>query len=449
MSIHNRWTMREIVIGLTALFGGGAVIWLLGSRWWLTALIVAALLIGFHFREQIPSWLRAAFVGFIMAVILTYSGFALQIMRVNIANPPQWDFHLFWTFGQASAQGKNPYHQEYLLNLAAPLNPSDELVAELYFFHAPPTLFLFAPLGWFDIHTAYLVWYILNGILLLVDILLLWRLFFNDRGLIGLLMVAGIVLVTYPTLANLHFGQLNYLLLLFVLLLWRHRDQPIAGLWLTLGIFVKPIILVLGLYILVRRGWRQIGIALITGVMISIATSLVYGTEMFFGYLSNNPIVNKMPIYLYAEPVNQSLLATILRLTNYNLDSGSPLLHPLFLATALLLTLLTVWLVYRMDEDDTGLGMALTLALALLIFPKTLTHYSFLLLLPLFLIWKQREKIPSGVIATLAFITIVEVFMFVQNGDWTFLSYLLTWLFIAFLIFSFSHVQYRRASQVS
>lgn len=432
-----------LVLGAGIAGGIAVAVWQWMGRDWLPLVYIPFMLIGYHYRNQYSKMLRVAYTGLLLVIIGIFTVAAFQRMRANIVEPPVWDFHLFWTFGRASAEGMNPYEQDNLLRLAASLNPDESLIAEFYFFHAPPTLFLFAPLGWFDINTAYLVWYVLNGIVLLLNIFLIWRLFADDRSLLSLLFVVGIVMGTAPTITNLYYGQLNFLLLLLVLLLWRDRDKPIAGMWFVLGIFVKPIILILGLYFLLRRRWQSLGIALVTGMVVYSATSLVYGANLFAGYLSNNPIISSMPLYLYNGPVNQSLLATILRLTDTDLGSGLPLLQPLFLIVAAILTLLTAWLVYREREDSTGTGVVLTLALALLIFPKTLTHYSFLLLLPLFLVWKNRETLSGGLFVALAFFTMVEILMRIESGRLTFFAYLLTWCFIAFLMLTSSKSQDR------
>src|SRR4029078_6970752 len=93
----------------------------------------------------------------------------------------------------------NPYNSDHLKQLALPMNPSKEFMAELYLFQTPPTLFIFAPLGWFDIHTAYLLWYLVQSAMIILDVILLWKIFQPDSGLIGLALTAALVVMLRST----------------------------------------------------------------------------------------------------------------------------------------------------------------------------------------------------------------------------------------------------------
>ncbi|MCP4357570.1 MAG: hypothetical protein GY796_06095 [Chloroflexi bacterium] len=64
---------------------------------------------------------------------------------------------------------------------------------------------------------------------------------------------------------------------------------------------------------------------------------------MFFSYFTHNPILNEMENYLYVEIVNQSLLATILRLTAFDF-SASPFVQPLFLGLGMMITVVSAFL---------------------------------------------------------------------------------------------------------
>ena len=154
---------------------------------------------------------------------------------------------------------------------------------------------------------------------------------------------------------------------------------------------------------------------------------------MFFGYFMSNPIVLKMPNYLYTEDINQSLLATILRLTNFDFSAGSPYLQPIFIITAMLFTGITSFLVFhRKDEQEpySDYALALTITYALLLFPKTLTHYAVLLIVPILTIWTNRQNTSISPWLTLVFITI-EFVLVSLGGNFIFISILIAWLFVA------------------
>ena len=310
-------------------------------QWGLIVLLTPVLLLGFHYRQSLDVGWRAGIIGILLAVVLAYGLNSVRLMRWNVIHPPEWDFQLFWLFGRVAVQGLNPYEPEHLRQLAQVLNPTDDLLAELYFFHSPPTLFLFAPLGWFDIHTAYLVWYLGHSMILILDIVLLWKIFQSDSGLLGLALTAALVLMLRATLSTIAFGQVNFLVLLLLLLFWCDRERKRGGIWLALGIIVKPVLVFLLIYLLLRRHWRVIASTFVTLATVSILTIIVFGPVMFFSYFFANPIVYDMPDYLYTEPINQSLLATILRVTQYDFSHTSPLFQPIFIFLTLILTGIT------------------------------------------------------------------------------------------------------------
>lgn len=406
-------------------------------RLWTDLLLIPLLLIGYHYRNSLSRNLRYAYLGLLALVIVVFIGMFLQSLVALTPDPPEFDFKLYWTYGRASALGLNPYMQDNLLQLAAPLNVSDSFTAELFFFQTPPSLFLYAPLGWFDINTAFVVWFLAQMAVLGGVIFLLWKLFLPEDGYEGLLLTAAITVMAFGTLSTLRLGQVNFVEMLFLLLFWQDRRRPRAGIWLALAVFVKPVALFLFLYLLARRHWRAIAASIVTMAVASLLTMLVYGPEMLFDYFVANPIVDQMPDYLYTEMINQSLLAAILRLTQADLSTGSPLMQPLFLVIAAILTLVTGFLVNHSDEQGDEWALALTVFFALLVFPKTLSHYNFLTLAPLMLLWSRRHQFVGYPWSIAAFITLFALIVSNNGGrvmtwglllGWLFFSGVVTWL---------------------
>lgn len=400
-------------------------------RLWMELLLIPLLLIGYHYRNSLPRNLRYTYLGLLGLVIAIFVGAFLQSLLVLAPDPPAFDFKLYWTYGRASALGLNPYEQDNLLPLAEPLDVNDEFKAELYFFQTPPSLFLYAPLGWFDIHTAFVVWYMAQMAVLAGVIFLLWKQFLPEDGYEGLLLTAAITVMAFGALSTLRLGQVNFIEMLFLLLFWQDRRHPRGGIWLALAIFVKPVSVFLFLYLLARRRWQVIAASVAAMAVASLATILAYGPNMFFGYFVANPITESMPDYLYTETINQSLLATILRLTQTDPSVGSPMLQPLFLVAAALLTIVTGFLVYRSDEAGDEWGLALTFFYALLVFPKTLSHYSVLTIPPLMLLWSQRHHFASYPWSVTAVIMLLTVMMSNNGGRVMTWGLALGWLFFA------------------
>ena len=88
-----------------------------------------------------------------------------------------------------------------------------------------------------------------------------------------------------------------------------------------------------------------------TTAAICIVTLLTFGPRSSADYLTNNS-VPRLHNMVYIESPNQSLLATILRVTDYDFSYSSPLLHPVFLVAASLLGLITFFLAYRTRQPD-------------------------------------------------------------------------------------------------
>jgi uncharacterized membrane protein len=104
--------------------------------------------------------------------------------------------------------------------------------------------------------------------------------------------------------------------------------------------------------------------------------------------------------------------------------------NPLFLTSALTLTIVTAWLVYRLDSTSEW-SLPLWLVLALIIYPGTLAHYSVMLLPVLLLIWKEREKTPLGVPGSALVVSlIIGLAGFHSNA---FAAYMVAWTVLASL----------------
>jgi hypothetical protein len=396
------------------------------SRWWVTAPLVVLLLLGHHFRDRFGARGRGVWLAFTLLLMVSYAIPLFRVMQANITRPGEWDFHLYWVYGRAAVLGLNPYDPENLRRLAASLNPSAELLAELYFFQAPPALFLFVPLGWFDVRTAYVVWYGVQLLAFAADVWLLRRLFLPREDWAGMLLPAVLLLMLRATLSTFGHGQINFIVLLCVLLMWRARERPLAGVWLALGVFVKPLLVFVYLYPLARRQWKAL---LVSGLMMlgaSLVTILGFGPQMFFQYFTANPIANSMPDYLYTELVNQSLLATLLRATAYPFSGTGAMWQPLFLVSAISLTCLTGALVLQRGQRQPDWALALTLGYALLLFPKTLEHYAVLLIAPLMLLWARRAQwVTAWGAAALA--AIIVALADACSGELTFLAFALSY----------------------
>lgn len=127
-------------------------------------------------------------------------------------------------------------------------------------------------------------------------------------------------------------------------------------------------------------------VAILTLAGITFLSIVTFGSDVFMSFL-RHPTPD-VPGYVYTEGVNQSLLATILHLSLCGTIKESPSFNPLYLGMSWLLTLITMWVVIRNNDEWLILS---TLFLAFIIYPTTLAHYSVFLIVPMVLLLQQTS----------------------------------------------------------
>jgi hypothetical protein len=415
----------------------------------LAVLVIAFALWAFHYRKHLSSPLRMALLCGLCAFLVVFSIREIQVIHERAKDPPPWDFQVFWIYGQLLAQGANPYQVEPYQRFEQVLHPEPrfvESVLEVGATYPPPTLFLFRPLGGFNLPAAYIPWQIFLCACLAVSIEMLRRLFLAGSGLWGVALAAVAVLTLYSTWFTVRVAQTNFLVMLLLLLYWRDRELPRGGLWLGLGAMVKLDVVLVALFPIVRRQWRQLGWAVGVGAALSAASMAWLGPRTFFSYFTQNP-TSRLPFWVYTEDVNQSLLAVILR--HFGETPGrAPVAHPVYVGLALVLIALTAWLVHR-SRRDSEWGLALVIALALVLYPGTLIHYAVILLGPLFLVWKNREAITGGVWLSAWLFLGFYVLIGLAQANSGFLGIFLTWVAMAVASVVMPSVQARTQAGVS
>ncbi|MEO8610988.1 MAG: glycosyltransferase family 87 protein [Chloroflexota bacterium] len=433
-----RQSILVVITMLVILAAVGLAFGLLGAasgdflaNWWLPALPIPLVLIGMHYRETLSLTWRSAWIGLMLTMVLLFVLISLQIVVSNITVKPEWDLKWFWLHARAAAQGMNFYQAELVHQLAAQYAPNTDLfLSQLYFWYPPPTMLYMLPLGWFDMETAFTLWQIVHLVLLVVDIVILRNLFLPKSGWIGLLFVGALVAGLHPVIDTIYAGQTNFLMLFFILLYWRDRERPRAGIWIVAAAFVKPFVGILLLVVLIRRQWKVLGVMVVSAAVAALVSILVFGLPTFISYFTENPVAN-LNSYMLTMPFNQSLLATLLRLGQVDVSGISPFTYPPFLVGALILTAITVVVVYRLGTDKAGWGIALTLLLGVLIYPHSLRYYSLVLILPILLIWSDRTRFFgqwTGAIIALSLVYELDAY---RPGSMIFFVLLACWIIAA------------------
>ena len=162
--------------------------------------------------------------------------------------------------------------------------------------------------------------------------------------------------------------------------------------------------------LLVRRQWRGISVAAGAALVLGAATLAVFGAPVFMSYLFDNPMLRVAP-RLYVQPVNQSLIATLIRASEHDFSAAPALANPIFLVTGGLLSLVSFGVLLTLREAHRHWGIAILTAYALLIYPQTLHHYSVLLLVPLLMLYQGYRETRRGLLLVSLFIATVFILM--------------------------------------
>jgi alpha-1,2-mannosyltransferase len=208
------------------------------------------------------------------------------------------DFDSFWRSAKAMLEGKNIYDTGVAL---VNLNP-------------PVWTVLISPLGLLAPITAYRV-FVLISFLLVVGYLT-WTV--EELRLRPGWTVVGVVmlLLSSPLLATLALGQVYPLLALGLVAAWaadRRDREEISGAALGLVVALKPLLFPVLLWPLVRRRWRSLVCALISGAVATLVGVIVLGRETTLDYME---VLRDQPVSAYWD--NASLPSAAARLFTEN-----------------------------------------------------------------------------------------------------------------------------------
>ncbi len=331
-----------------------------------------------------------------VAVLLWHGGGLARIALGNIRAPHEWDFACFWLYGHIAAAHLNVYDPGVYARFASPFPPDSafrDAVLNVGFPYPPPSIALFWPLGFLaSVRLGLTLWYGVAVGALIAAAWFLARSFMPADGWRGALLILGLICALPAAQNTVGDAQTNFLLLLLVALALLKRNTPAGAVWTALAVWVKPYAAVLLVTDLIGRHWRRLAVAGLTLALTLAAGVLLVGPLAFAAYLQANPSAREPPS-AFVEVVNQSLLSAVLRLHHTLPPRVSASHEPLYVGLALLFTLVTVAACLR--RTSTQAAFAVTLLLGLIVYPGTLTSYGVMLILPLLVLWQQRNQFPG------------------------------------------------------
>jgi hypothetical protein len=386
--------------------------------------VVPFLLLGDRFGGTNATIRRVYHV--LLGLSIVAAGFIVaRIIVHTILVPPGWDYQALWLYGHVAVSGMNPYLPGPYHALAGPGPFVQDFGAEVLDVGAvypPPTLLLFATIGWMPMRVAIVPWMIVQVAAAVGCVYLLWKTFFPGK----LALVVALTLLLPATLETFFHGQINFLAVLCVLCAWRARDRAVSGVYLVGAAIVKLMYGALWLYPLLRGRWRGLTAVVGATVVACLASLVAFGTGTFGTYLRDNPVTHRMPTYYFSTFVNQSLLGAILRAVPYaNAPQFGPPVHdPLYLAASAIVGLITIWLVIKQPRTSDGedISIVLLILMGMLIYPWTLSNYFVLLLIPIGFLWARRPAV-----WTIIVISAIYPLTHVASGLYSIVATLLLW----------------------
>jgi hypothetical protein len=355
-----------------------------------------------------PNGRRARLVLVTVAVVQALWSLGEAIRWLVTSKIYHKDFLAIYVLTRALAEGVDPFlpldalARRFLEQLPVPVFPHPT--------PHPPTLGLLALLfSALPYQASAAVWMALELLCLALTLPLLTRLggLSLPRRWFPFIFMAIVGL--YPVIDHLRFGQVGIAILLLtclMLLALQQGQSCRAGILFGLALCLKPVTWPLAVVLLLRREWRALASAALTGAALVATTALVAGPARLLAYVREVlPAVSE--IYL-SLPANISIWTLGYRTFIGSVDvrptvdvlyapplvAASALARPIAVVMALIVLAAAVWAARSLPQPW---DYALLLASSIVINPVAWMHYLVLAFLPATLMigWLARTGFPS------------------------------------------------------
>ncbi|MBL8099112.1 MAG: DUF2029 domain-containing protein [Anaerolineales bacterium] len=173
------------------------------------------------------------------------------------------NFAFFWLAGKMTIDGENPYDETtYIANHE---KYGIKWQPNRIFPYPLPLAILCIPLGFFSMGAAYTIWQIVSMLFIVISIYLLLNLTNNEAAKRLLIPIFLAMIFFGPGYLTLHTGAVGAFALLFLMLaviLLEKENFILAGILLSLTMLKPPqgltILLLAGLWFLIKRNWKAI-----------------------------------------------------------------------------------------------------------------------------------------------------------------------------------------------
>jgi hypothetical protein len=362
------------------------------------------------------SWSRKSehfVVGILSGIATIVIAYYFYQSGSNFTGIVEWDFLAFYVYGKAGADGLALYDPGSFTNILTAIQFPNSVssafnasIIQVGVCYPPTTMLLLTPLGYLDLSTANVVWRIFVLSFLIIDIVLIYRIFkLNESKWIQALIVVVLTMALPGSSTTVALSQTNFFLLFFILLIYKDPDNWKAGMYLAIAIVVKPIAAVWGLYFLINRKWKPIFSFTITGILLVLTTIVWFGLDNFVTFFTSPP-TSRIPGEVFIETINQSMYAVFSRISlQFGMNSLFNNVNWIVLSVTVILVILACIASYKFSKKKSIGAFLVFLPLSLLIYPGCLMHYA-VQLLPLFLSMIQFKDKTSLVLLTIFLIAL-------------------------------------------
>jgi hypothetical protein len=336
------------------------------------------------------------------------------LVVANVHAPPTWDFFSFYMDANVGARRLNFYDAEnyrrVFQEMPVPIALKSQFVPEIVeigFKYPPITMFLLFGIGYLPFEQAHAVW--LSSVCA-AFVLATWalgrHLLVDGTQPVRWLVALSFVALLPASLNTMKFEQTSALLLAVSVLCLAAKSDRRSGVLAALAFTVKPILVLAAGYHFLRARWVAVGIFVVTVAALLAAAAAVFGPDTVLDYFRANPI-GKSPPWIFTEKWNQSLLATLVRMSDTVIPASEAILYPPFLVIGGAIAAISAWLAWQLARRGDTLAFGLLVGGALLLYPGVQKPYGMLLLIPIVQIGLRLWRTTPGTACFAAFAGVI------------------------------------------
>jgi hypothetical protein len=312
------------------------------------------------------------------------------------------DFFALWLAPKLLIIGKNPYNPIDWITAYGKFGAN--WVMDKGYLYPLPLAVLLVPIGVLPVEGAAVIWIALGILAVLFTSYLLLSIGKNNWKYNQIIPIGIGIFLFRSVLETLRLGQLDWLILVFLtvgLFFWEKQNWLLGGMVFALSVLKPqigiPVILFLSIWLLQRHKWSGI-----------IGEGAVLCSLFFIGWLYNHSWLQswsatgsgKIGANICCTPTIWGFSSMI---SGFNLDIG--------LVLGILLTIficiLTFFLLYQIQPEDSKFAVGLSIPAALLVSPYLWTYSQIILVLSILLIVNNLRQNRFPYLITVTFPLII------------------------------------------